>query len=113
MDWNVEGKTKNDKHPRPYQDVAQVKPEKKLGLSSLPSASRPARSMSVTSEEAGSEASIPPGIRVCLFLDARLQGCLFLGARFKGVYFLMLGIKGAFIFDARYQGFPFNAIYQG
>jgi hypothetical protein len=41
-------------------DVAQVKPEKKLGLSSLPSASRPARSMSVTSEEAGSEASIPP-----------------------------------------------------
>ena len=90
-----------------------MKPEKKLGLSSLPSASRPARSMSVTSEEAGSEASIPPGIRVCLFLDARLQGCLFLGARFKGVYFLMLGIKGAFIFDARYQGFPFYAIYQG
>jgi len=41
-------------------DVAQAKPEKKLGLSSLPSASRPARSMSVTSEEAGSEASIPP-----------------------------------------------------
>ena len=39
-----------------------MKPEKKLGLPSLPSsAARPARSMSVTSEEAGSEASIPPG----------------------------------------------------
>ena len=42
-----------------------MKPEKKLGLPSLPSsAARPARSMSVTSEEAGSEASIPPGTNI-------------------------------------------------
>merc|ERR1719225_1936576 len=57
-------KDEQEMNPQPkdpgIQDVAQVKPEKKLGLSSLPSASRPARSMSVTSEEAGSEASIPP-----------------------------------------------------
>merc|ERR1719339_620179 len=57
-------KDEQEMNPQPkdpgIKDVAQVKPEKKLGLSSLPSASRPARSMSVTSEEAGSEASIPP-----------------------------------------------------
>merc|ERR1719339_284046 len=57
-------KDEQEMNPQPkdpgIKDVAQVKPEKKLGLSSLPSASRPARRMSVTSEEAGSEASIPP-----------------------------------------------------
>merc|ERR1719189_2084852 len=57
-------KDEQEMNPQPkdpgIKDVAQVKPEKKLGLSSLPSASRPVRSMSVTSEEAGSEASIPP-----------------------------------------------------
>merc|ERR1719222_1260912 len=57
-------KDEQEMNPQPkdpgIKDVAQVKSEKKLGLSSLPSASRPARSMSVTSEEAGSEASIPP-----------------------------------------------------
>merc|ERR1719510_1510246 len=57
-------KDEQEMNPQPkdpgIKDVAQAKPEKKLGLSSLPSASRPARSMSVTSEEAGSEASIPP-----------------------------------------------------
>merc|ERR1719225_305479 len=58
-------KDEQEINPQPkdpgIKDAAQVKPEKKLGLPSLPSsAARPARSMSVTSEEAGSEASIPP-----------------------------------------------------
>merc|ERR1719350_1635136 len=58
-------KDEQEINPQPkdpgIKDAAQVKPEKKLGLLSLPSsAARPARSMSVTSEEAGSEASIPP-----------------------------------------------------
>merc|ERR1719351_652790 len=55
-------KDEQEINPQPkdpgIKDAAQVKPEKKLGLPS--SAARPARSMSVTSEEAGSEASIPP-----------------------------------------------------
>ena len=51
-----------------------MKSEKKLGLSSLPSASRPARSMSVTSEEAGSEASIPPGISLFLRCSDKTRG---------------------------------------
>ena len=48
------------------------------------------------------------------FLMPGYRGVYFsvLGSRVFN-YFLMLGIKGAFIFDARYQGFPFNAIYQG
>merc|ERR1719342_1899571 len=53
-------KDEQEMNPQPKDPGIKVKPEKKLGLSSLPSASRPARSMSVTSEEAGSEASIPP-----------------------------------------------------
>merc|ERR1719490_452624 len=53
-------KDEQEMNPQPKDPGIKVKSEKKLGLSSLPSASRPARSMSVTSEEAGSEASIPP-----------------------------------------------------
>merc|ERR1719153_1705160 len=54
-------KDEQEINPQPKDPGIKVKPEKKLGLPSLPSsAARPARSMSVTSEEAGSEASIPP-----------------------------------------------------